>query len=70
MTAKAERSADNTVFQAQSFRSDHSVMGRFARFATNLPQLTYRFSANLTLTVIRKNALNIAKYLCELTFMV
>ncbi len=70
MTANAERSADNTVFQAQSFRSDHSVMGRFARFATNLPQLTYRFSANLTLTVIRKNALNVAKCLCALTFMV
>ena len=70
MTANAERSADNTVFQAQSFRSDHSVMGRFARFATNLPQLTLRFSANLTLTVIRKNALNVAKCLCALTFMV
>ena len=70
MTAKAERSADNTVFQAQSFISDYSVMGRFARFATNLPQLTCRFSANLTLTVIRKNALNIAKCLCALTFMV
>ena len=70
MTANAERSADNTVFQAQSFRSDHSVMGRFAQFATNLPQLIYRFSANLTLTVIRKNALNVAKCLCALTFMV
>ena len=70
MTANAERSADNTVFQAQSFRSDHSVMGRFARFATNLPQLTYRFSANLTLTVIGENALNVAKCLCALTFMV
>ena len=70
MTAKAERSADNTVFQAQSFRSDHSVMGRFARFATNLPQLTFRFSANLTLTVIRKNVLNVSKCLCALTFMV
>ena len=70
MTANAERSADNTVFQAQSFRSDNSVMGRFARFATNLPQLTYRFSANLSLTVIRKNALNVAKCLCALTFMV
>ena len=67
MTAKAERSADNTVFQAQSFRSDHSVMGRFA---TNLPQLNYRFSANLTLTVIGENALNVAKCLCALTFMV
>ena len=70
MTANAERSADNTVFQAQSFRSDHSVMGRFARFATNLPQLIYRFSAKLTLTVIRKNALKIGKCLCALTFMV
>ena len=70
MTAKAERSAKNNVFQAQSFRLDHSVMGRFARFATNLPQLTYRFSANLTLTVIKKNALNVAKCLCALTFMV
>ena len=70
MTAKAERSANIIVFQAQSFRSDHSVMGRFARFATNLPQLTDRFSVNLTLTVIRKNALNIAKCLCALTFMV
>ena len=70
MTENAERSADNTVFQAQSFRSDHSVMGRFARFATILPQLIYRFSANLTLTVIRENALNVAKYLCALTFMV
>ena len=69
MTATAERSADKTVLQAQSFRSDHSVMGRFARFATNLPQLIYRFSANLTLTVIRENALNVAKYLCALTFM-
>ena len=69
MTAKAERSANIIVFQAQSFRSDHSVMGRFARFATNLPQLTYKFSANLTLTVIRKNALNISKCLCALTFM-
>ncbi len=68
--AKAKRSADNTVFQAQSFRSDHSFMGRFARFATNLPQLIYRFRANLSLTVIRKNALNIAKCLCALTFMV
>ena len=67
MTAKAERSADNTVFQAQSFRSDHSVMGRFA---TNLPQLTYRSSANLTLTVVRKNAFNVAKCLSALTFMV
>ena len=54
LTAKAQRSANNIVFQAQSFRSDHSVVGRFARFATNLPQLTYRISANLTLTVIRK----------------
>ena len=70
MTAKAERSANIIVFQAQSFRSDYSVMGRFARFATILPQLIYRFSANLTLTVIRKNALNIDKYLCALTFMV
>ena len=55
---------------AQSFRSDHSVMGGFARFATNLPQLIYRFSANLTLTVIRKNALNVVECLCALTFMV
>ena len=70
MTSNAERSADNTVFQAQSFRSDHSFMGRFARFATNLPQLIYRCSANLTLTVIRENALNVAKCLCVLTFMV
>ena len=69
VTAKAKRSANIIVFQAQSFRSDHSVMGRFARFATNLPQLIYRFSAKLSLTVIRKNALNIAKYLCALTFM-
>ena len=68
--AKAKRSVKNNVFQAQSSRSDHSVMGRFARFATNLPQLTDRFSVNLTLTVIRKNALNIDKYLCALTFMV
>ena len=70
MTSIAERCADNTVLQAQSFRSDHSVMGRFAQFATNLPQLNYRFSANLTLTVIGENALNVAKYLCALTFMV
>ena len=70
MTAKAERSVNIIVFQAQSFRSDHIVMGRFARFATNLPQLTFRFSANLTLTVIRKNVLNVSKYLCALTFMV
>ena len=60
LTAKAQRSSNNIVFQAQSFRSDHSVVGRFARFTTNLPQLTDWFSANLTLTVIRKNALNIA----------
>ena len=66
LTAKAKRSADNTVFQAQSFRSDHSFIGRFARFATNLPQLIYRCSANLILTVIRENALNVAKYLCAL----
>ena len=69
MTATAERSADKTVLQAQSFRSDHSVMVRFARFATIMPQLIYRFSANLTLTVIRENALNVAKYLCALTFI-
>ena len=70
MIAKAERSVNIIVLQAQSFRSDRSVMGRFARFATILPQLIYRFSANLTLTVIRENALNVAKCLCALTFMV
>ena len=63
MTSNAERSADNTVFQAQSFRSDHSFMGRFARFATNLPQLIYRFSANLTLTDFIKKIIPRAKRL-------
>ena len=63
MTANAERSADNTVLQAQSFRSDHSVMGRFARFATNLPQLIDRFSANLTLTDFIKMGVPQAKRL-------
>ena len=63
MTANAERSADNTVFQAQSLRSDHSIMGRFARFATNLPQLIHRFSANLTLTDFIKKIIPRAKRL-------
>ena len=63
MTAKAERSAKNNVFQAQSFRLDHSVMGRFARFATNLPQLIDRFSANLTLTDFIKMGVPQAKRL-------
>ena len=63
MTAKAERSANIVVFQAQPFRADRTVMGRFARFATNLPQLTYRFSANLTLTDFIKEIIPRAKRL-------